>query len=395
MPSARLSTPEFVSLMGMSVAMVAFSIDAMLPAFPAIAAELSPADPNRVQLVLSIFMLGMGIGTLVTGPLSDAFGRLPVLTGGMAIYAAGALLASQAGTLEGLLLARAIQGLGAAAPRVVTLALVRDLHEGRRMAQMVSVIMTVFMLVPAVAPSFGQAILTVAGWRTIFLSFVAFALVTGLWLNLRQPETLSADRRRAFSAALLAGGVRHVLGDRRTLAYVAILALGFGQMLALLSSTQQIYAETFGRGDEFPLWFMLTAAIAATGTMVNATLVMRLGMKRLAAAAFLGQGAIASAAVLATASGLLPPQAGFPVFLGWSISIFFMAGLTFGNVNALALQPLGHMAGLASSVLTAASTVLAVLIAVPVGLAFAGTPLPAMMAAAVCSTLCWLLIRTT
>lgn len=392
-PERRLSLPEFVALMALLFATVAFSIDAMLPGFPQIAAELTPAAVNRVQLMVTAFMLGLGVGTLFAGPLSDSFGRKAVVTAGLAIYMAGALLAWLAQSLELVLAARMIQGLGAAGPRVAPMAMVRDLHAGRKMAQILSFITTVFMLVPALAPLAGAAIIGQWGWRAIFAAFAVFALVGGLWLNLRQPETLPRERRRPFRPAPIRAAVAEIVANSHVRRHTLVLTLGFAVLVALLSSTQQIYDITFGRGESFAWWFALTAVLASTGTMLNAALVVRLGMRRLTRAAFAFQTLFTLAFLALLLSGMLPGSAAFPAWFLWSLSIFFLAGLSFGNLTALALQPMGHVAGTAASVVSAVSTILAVFIAVPIGLSFDGTPVPLLAGAFICAGLGWLLMR--
>lgn len=375
-------------------ATIAFSIDAMLPALPEIAADLSPADPNRAQLVLSAFVLGMGIGTFFAGPISDTLGRKPTIVAGAVIYVIASLVAMKSQSMEMLLVARIAQGIGASGPRVVTLAMIRDLYSGRRMAQIVSFVMTVFILIPAFAPTIGAGIIAVTGgWRGVFGAFVVFGFVGAGWLVLRQKETLAPEHRRPFRAGPITSAVREVLSNRMVLLYIAVLSLGFGQMFALLSSIQQIYADIFGRADTFHFWFMATGLLSAGGTILNAALVMRLGMRRLAMAAYGSQTIIASVLLLLWWSGGMPDVIALYAFFFWSTTIFFMAGLTFGNLNALALQPMGHIAGLAASVVGAISTVLAVPIAAPIGLAFNGTPVPLLTGTAVCSLAAFLLMR--
>jgi DHA1 family bicyclomycin/chloramphenicol resistance-like MFS transporter len=393
-PTRPLGLPEFVAMSALLFATIAFSIDAMLPALPEIAAELSPTDPNRAQLVLTAFVLGMGVGTFFAGPISDTLGRKRTITAGIALYMAASIWAMTSQSLETLLAARLLQGIGASGPRVVTLAMIRDGYEGRRMAQIVSFVMTVFILIPAFAPTLGAGIIALSGtWRGVFGAFVVFGIVGGLWLNLRQPETLLPEDRRPFRAAPLLAAAREVLTHRMVLLYIAVLSLGFGQMFALLSTIQQIYADVFGKGETFPFWFMATGLLSAGGTILNATLVMRLGMRRLAIAAYATQTVIAAALLVLWLSGLMPDWLALPAFFFWSTSIFFMAGLTFGNLNALALQPMGHVAGMAASVVGAVSTVLAVPIAAPIGLAFNGTPVPLLAGTFICSGLALFLMR--
>ena len=389
----RLGLPEFTAMLAMLFATIAFSIDSMLPALPAIAAELTPAAVNRAQLILTAFVFGMGAGTLLAGPISDATGRRPAIIGGFALYALGAILAYRATTIELLLAARVIQGIGAAGPRIVGLALIRDLYEGREMARVTSFVMMVFMIVPAAAPSLGQVVIRVFGWRGIFLAYVVFAAVGALWFWTRQPETLPAVRRRPLALGSLASAAREVLTDRDVLIYAAVMTLGFGQMFALLSSIQQIFAETYGRGAHFPQWFALIAVFSASASFINSRLVMRVGMRSVCLGAY-GVQAVASAVVLAVmAGGVLPPGPAFAVFFAWATGVFFMAGLTFGNLNALSLQRMGHIAGMAASIVASVATVGAVAIAAPVGLAFDGTALPVMAGAALASAAAWALMR--
>jgi len=389
----RLGQFEFTAMLAMLFATIAFSIDAMLPAFPAIATELTPDAPNRAQLILSAFILGMGVGTLFAGPLSDAFGRKPVIGGGLLLYVAGSALARIAPSLELLLLARALQGLGAAGPRIAGVALSRDLYEGRDMARVMSFVMMVFMVVPALAPMIGTFVIAFAGWRAIFLAFIAFGLFALTWVWVRQAETLAPPARRPLSATLILSGLREVLANRDVRLYTAVMTLGFGQMMGLLSSIQQIFDVTYERAAQFPYWFALIAAFSATASFVNGKLVMRVGMRRLAAWAYLIQMVLSLGMAALFALNLLEGDAAFAAFFFWANSVFFIAGFTFGNLNALAMQKMGHIAGMATSVISAISTVLAVVIAGPVGLAFDGTPLPAMVAAALCSAVAYALMR--
>lgn len=393
-PPRRLPLPEFVAMLASLTATVAFSIDAMLPALPQIAADLSPGDINRAQLVLTSFVLGMGLGTFFAGPISDAVGRRRTIFIGIAIYMLGAVAAIVSHSLEMLLIARFVQGIGAAGPRIVPMALVRDLYAGREMAKITSFIMMLFILVPAVAPSVGGVIIGFAGWHGVFGAFVVFGLIGASWVALRQPETLPPDRRRPLRLAPLVAGARDVLSDRDVRLYIVVMTLGFGQMFALLSSSQQLFAA-HGVTESFPKWFALMALLAGLGTVFNARFVMRLGMRAIVKGAYLAQIGISAGVLGLILAGAVSGPGGFPVFFLYATSVFAMAGLTFGNLNALAMQKLGHVAGMAASVVTALSTVGAVLIAAPVGLAFNGTALPVAIASLICSALAWALIRRT
>lgn len=366
---------ELIALMAMLAATIAFSIDAMLPALPEIAQALTPDAPNRAQLVVTVFVFGMGLGTLFTGPLSDSFGRKPVMLAGAALYILSAALAAQAESLEMLLIARAVQGVGAAGPRVVAMAVVRDLFAGRQMAQMVSFIMMVFTLVPAVAPSIGALMLQLGGWPLIFWAFVAFAAISGLWLWLRLPETLPVPARRPFRAAALRAAAAEMLGHPVVRLSILVQSLVFAMLFATISSVQPIYDGLFDRAESFPLWMGATALLAASGSLINAMLVLRLGMRRLVALMLQAQIAISAALLLAQVAGLAG-DALFALFFLWQVLAFFQAGLTMGNLNAIAMEPMGHIAGMAASIIGAISTVAGALLAMPIGLLFDGTAIP-------------------
>ena len=392
-PQRRLPLPEFIAMLAFLFASIAFSIDAMLPALPDIAADLTPDNVNRAQLILTAFVAGMGAGTLFAGPISDALGRKRTITIGFGIYALGAIAALYANSLELLLAARFVQGIGAAGPRIVGLALVRDLYDGREMARITSFVMMVFIMVPAIAPSLGAGIIALAGWHGVFVAFLAFAAIGAGWLNLRQAETLPPERRRPLRIAPLTAAAREVLSNRQVMLATVILTLGFGQMFGLLSSAQQLFGETYGRGDNFHLWFAAMALLSGTGTVLNATFVIRFGMRRIAKWAYVMQTVVSSVTLVLMLSGILPQALAFPVFFFWAVSVFFMAGVTFGNLNALALQHMGHIAGMAASIIAAISTLAAVVIAVPVGLLYDGTAVPAVTATLICSGLAWALMR--
>lgn len=368
-------TVEFVVMMAMMFATIAFSIDAMLPALHTIGSELAPQYRNEAQLIVTAFVFGMGLGTFVTGPLSDTFGRKPVVVAGAGLYIAAAALAWASPSLELILVARLLQGIGAAGPRIVTLAIIRDLYSGREMARLMSFVMIVFTLVPAIAPLMGAAIMAVGGWRSIFVSFVIFSALSTLWVMVRLPEPLPRAARRPFRPAALRSAVVEVLSHASVRISILVQALCYGMLFSMLSSVQQVYDVSFGRGDSFPLWFGACAIIAGTSSFLNAALVMRLGMRFLVTTMLATQIVLSGGMIAILLSGLRG-DALFYVFFLWQVGIFYQAGLTIGNLNAIAMEPLGHVAGMAASVIGAVSTVLSVLLAVPVGLAFDGTPLP-------------------
>ncbi len=382
-----LSRPEFVALIAMMFATIAFAIDAMLPALPAIGAALSPANPDRAQLVITAFVLGMGFGTFFVGPISDAVGRKPVIIAGFALYAIGAALAANAQSLELLLAARVIQGLGGAGPRVASMAMVRDMHAGPRMAQIMSFAMMVFMIVPAVAPAVGALIVAGYGWRGVFAAFILFGLLGALWLGLRQPETLLPTARRPLRITSLLAGTRQVFADRVALASIAAQTMVLGMLFGTLSSTQAIFSQTFNKAASFPAWFAVIALFSAIASLTNALFVRRMGMHRVVTMALILQIALTIAMVALTLGKAWPQGWYFAGYMVWTTGIFALAGFTMGNLNAIAMEPMGAIAGLAASVILAVPTVLATVIAAPLGLAFDGTPGPLAVGVLVCAVL--------
>jgi DHA1 family bicyclomycin/chloramphenicol resistance-like MFS transporter len=292
-------------------------------------------------------------------------------------------MAWAAPSLELLIAARILQGLGASAARIVAVAIIRDLYAGREMARLMSFVMMVFTLVPAVAPLAGAGIIALSDWRGIFAAFVLFAALTSLWLTLRLDEPLGPDRRRPFRTAELWAAVKEVLSFPTVRLSMTVQTLCFTTLFASISSIQQIMGDTFGRAEAFPYWFFVIAIISGTGSFLNAALVMRLGMRRLIGFALTTQVALSGAVLVLFLLGL-SGDAGFAVYIAWQTTIFFQAALTLGNLNALAMEPLGHIAGMAASITTGLATVGSVLLTVPIGLAFDGTPVPLLTGALAC-----------
>lgn len=376
----RAAEPEFIALVAMLFATIAFSIDAMLPALTEIGAQLSPEAPENATLIVGVFVLGMGVGTFFTGALSDAFGRKPVILGGFALYLVGALWAGLANDLNWILAGRFIQGLAAAGPRIAGVAMVRDLYSGERMASIMSFAMTVFALVPAVAPVIGQAIMIAAGWRAIFFAFAVFAVLIGLWVALRQPETLAPEDRRPLSVKVIWHALKESFANRVFRYSVATQTMAYTALFAMVSLVQPIYAQSFGVEEKFPLFFAAAALLSIPASIVNGRIVLRLGMRKLIKSALVGQILVSTIALGLWYSGNMTVW----VFFVWATSLLFSIGFIFGNLNALALEPLGHIAGMASSISSALATVLSALLAIPISLSFDGTPQALLIGALSC-----------
>lgn len=392
-PKPALPLTEFVALMAVLMAIVAFSTDAMLPAFPEISAELAPSAPNRAQLIVAFFLLGLGVGTIFTGPMSDAWGRKPVILGGAVVYIAGGMICWQAGSLEVMLAGRILQGFGGAAGRTVCMAIVRDQYSGRRMSQISSLIMMIFSIVPAIAPTFGAQVIALAGWRSIFIAFSLVAASAAIWFWLRQPETLPKAGRTPLRPASLLANARYVLSMRVMIVAIIVQVLTYGTLFSMISSVQQIFDITYGHGEHFHFWFAGVALLASSSGFINAKLVNRLGMRFMINSMVMLQITISALAALLLGVAGLSGNAGFAVFLVFSVGVFFQNGLIAGNSTALAMEPVGHLAGLAASAMGAISTILAVLISIPVGQAFNGTALPLILCSLSCAVLSFVTMR--
>ncbi len=371
----RLSQGEFIAIMGMVMAVVAFSIDAMLPGLPEIAAELTPDAPNRAQFMVTSFILGMGLGTLIVGPASDSYGRKPVLLAGAIVYIIASAFAWRADSLNAMLAARVVMGIGASAPRVVALAIVRDLYAGPLMARMMSFIILVFSLIPALAPSLGHMIMEAFGWRSIFVGFALFMVFSGTWLMMRQPETLRSSARRPISLRAMGAAAAEIFGHHTARLSILVQSLTMGMLFTVLSATQQIFDVTFGQGDVFHLWFGGIAVVAASSSILNAQIVMRFGMRAIIKVMYAAQVFLSLGLIMITALDL-PYAISFGAFVFWVTCNFFQAGMTLGNLNALAMEEMGHIAGFAASIIMSISTVGAVLLAAPIAILFDGTAMP-------------------
>src|ERR1700737_684084 len=298
--------PEFVVVIASIMALNPLAMDMMLPALPNIASAFPLEVANRPQMVLSIFLLGFGVGQFVMGPLSDRFGRRPVLLGGMTVYCIASLLAIAAPSFETLLLARALQGLGTSATRVIATSIVRDCYAGRRMASVMSLAMMVFITVPVLAPSFGQAVLLLTQWRGIFIVLMLYGVLALGWSALRMPETLPVSERKSLAVRDVLGAFRQTVTNRQTLGY-ALAAGGVpGSLVAFVFSSEQVFTEIYGLGPYFPPAFAAVSIGVAVAGFLNARFVGRLGMRVISHGALVGFVAVAGIMLLAGKMNTLP-----------------------------------------------------------------------------------------
>ncbi len=384
---------EFVILIALIISLVALSIDAMLPALPEIAADLGVTRINDSQYVISVFFAGMGLGQLFFGPLSDSIGRRPAILSGLLLFLLGCLLSIVAVDFSQMLLGRFLQGLGASGPRIVSIALVRDKYRGREMARVMSFVMTVFILVPVFAPAVGQGILLLADWRYIFAMFLCLALVVGLWFWRRQPETLARSDRIAFSFAQLVLDVRAILRIRAALGYTLTMGFVFGAFLGYLSSSQQIFQVQYQLQLRFPLYFGILAVSIGCASLVNARLVMRFGMRRLSRLALQSICLLSFSFLLC--AWYFDGHPHLNLLMLYLLPLFFCFGILFGNLNALAMEPLGYIAGLGSAVVGSISTLISVLFGVIVADTYNATVLPLVLGFALLGAAGLLVMRWT
>ena len=379
---------EFIALIAVLTALVAMSIDTMLPAVGTMATELHAAQANDRQFVVLMFFLGLTFGQLVFGPLSDSIGRKPAIYSGLLIYGAGSLMCMFANNFETLMLGRLIQGFGAASPRVAALAMVRDGAKGAEMARIMSFVMSVFMLVPILAPSIGQVVLYVANWRYIFGGLLVAATLAATWLHLRQAETLHPQDRRPISVAELLDGAGQVVRNPVAMGYTLASGFIFSAFTTYLGTSQQIFAEQYQQGDKFALWFGGLAIAIALAMVLNGKFVRTIGMRFISKQALRGFIAVWSALLVLTViyAGHPPlPLLGILLF-----GSFFCSGLLFGNFNAIAMEPMGHVAGMAAAISGFLSSLMAVVFGGIAGRLYDGTLFPITIAFLSFGVLMWL-----
>ena len=378
-----ISTTEFTILIALLMSIIALSIDALLPALGVIRQDLTILEDNKAQLIISAIFLGMAIGQLIAGPMSDATGRKKVLYVGVSLFLIGSVIFIFAQDLNTLLLGRFIQGLGVSGPYVSAMSVVRDQYSGSQMAKIMSIVMLIFMGVPAIAPSLGQGIMLIADWRSIFMFYVAYALLITSWIFFRLEETLPPEKRIAFSTRSFIDGFKEVLTNRITTGYTLSMGLFFGSMIGYLNSSQQIFQVQFNTGKLFTVYFGLLALLFGAASLGNSFVVEKLGMRRIAQLAVKGM-MLASAIFLALHYVTEIHLWMFLVFAGF---IFFCFGFIFGNINAIAMEPMGHVAGIASAIIGSVSSIIALVIGTTIGQAYDNTLIPVTIGFLVLSSL--------
>lgn len=382
-PHPGMGFRQFVAIIAAMMATNALAIDSMLPALPAIGEALGIASDNQRQWIITAYLLGFGAAQIIYGPLADRFGRRPVLLTGLAIYVVGSLLASLTGHFETMLLARIVQGIGAASTRVLVVSIVRDCYSGRKMAQVMSLSFIVFLAVPIIAPSIGQLIVLFAPWRWIFLFLALFGAILALWASLRLPETLHPQDRLPISPRQILRAFSLALSNRVAVGYMLAMTSLLGSLFGFINSSQQVFVDTFQAPGLFTTIFALIAVAMAVASLLNAKLVGRFGTRRISHTALLGYIAFA----VAHAALALAGHEELWSFAVLQAGMMFCFGLTGPNFGSMAMEPLGHIAGTASSVQGFVTTVGGALIGFAIGQQFDGTTVPLMLGFAVCGVL--------
>lgn len=392
-PTQPLSSAEFIALLGLMISIVALAIDIMLPALAIIGTDLGAHHINDTQLIVTVMFAGFTLGQFFVGPLSDAYGRKPVIYVGYLIFFVGCFISIFAQDMTTMCIGRFMQGVGAAAPRVVSASLVRDLYAGHHMARIMSFIMTAFILVPVIAPLLGQLIIQQFPWQWLFWTIMILGLIAAVWLALRQPETLAEDKRLPYTFAVVLGNLMVILRNPLVMGYTLVLGVISGAFIAYLSASRQIFQDIYHTGELFAFYFSICAIALGAASLLNAKLVMVFHMRKIVRASFWWMTMIS---VLAFA--IFTQYQGIPqlwMFVCWVILVFFGMGLAYGNLNSIAMEPLGDMAGIGAAVIGSLATLLSLPLSYMIGRMIDTTVMPFVGAYCVLGGVCLIIIYVT
>lgn len=364
---------EFVGIVAALMAINALGIDTMLPALPAMGHALHIAEENSRQWIIAAYVIGFGASQLIYGPLVDRYGRKPVLVISLILFAMTCLAATLAFDFTTIIVARVLQGVAAAASRVLSVSIVRDRYSGRQMARVMSLSFIVFLAVPILAPSIGQLIMLVFPWQGIFYGLAAWGLFVLVWAGLRLPETLHPEDRRPISASAITSAAILTVRTRTSIGYTVASTLMFGQLMGFITSAQQIFADTFHQARIFPLAFACCAGCMALASLLNSRIVERVGTRLVSHAALIGF--IAVTGIHVTVAGFFGYETlwSFCMFQALSMGAF---GLAASNFGSMAMEPVGHIAGTAASVQGTISTIGGALVGIAIGQSFDGSTVP-------------------
>ncbi|SEB43873.1 MFS transporter, DHA1 family, bicyclomycin/chloramphenicol resistance protein [Tenacibaculum sp. MAR_2009_124] len=381
---------EFIILMASLMSLVALSIDALLPALVDIGKSINITNSKDNQLLVTMIFLGLGFGQLIAGPISDSIGRKPVIYIGFILFVFASFICVSATNIETMILGRILQGIGLSAPRTISIAMVRDTFSGNYMAKIMSFIVVIFILVPVIAPSIGKILLDLYGWKSIFHSQLIFGILVMIWLWKRQPETLKESHKSPLSFKLFINGFKEFMKHKQAVIFTIVSGLITGSFMVYLSASQQIFQEQYNLVDEFPFIFAGLAISVGLATFLNGTLVMRFGMFKLVMFFSVVFIAISISYIFLFFGKSNPPV---QVLVGFFSLQFFAIGFLFGNLRALAMQPIGHIAGVGAALNGFISTIMAVPIASVIGNWVDKTSIPLFFGFTICGVITLLLLR--
>jgi MFS transporter, DHA1 family, multidrug resistance protein len=355
---------EFVVLMASLMSIVAFSIDALLPALPEIGESLGVSNTNDNQLLITMIFLGLGFGQLIFGPLSDSFGRKPIVFFGFVVFIIASIICVTTNNFEMMIVGRVLQGVGLSSPRSLSISMIRDTYSGNYMAKILSIVVMIFILVPVIAPTMGQLLLNFFDWRSIFYVNLLFGMLVMIWFWQRQPETLAIENRIKFSAKLFINGTKEFLKYKDAVAFTFVSGFITGSFMVYLSTAQQIFQVQYNLAELFPYIFASLAISVGLATYLNSIFVIKYGMWRIVCIGTIAYAIISFLYVVLFWSGTNP---NISILISFFALQFFAIGFLFGNLRALAMQPLGHIAGIGAAINGFVSTVMAVPIANYIG----------------------------
>ena len=383
------SETEFIIVMASLMSLVALAIDALLPAISDISISLNISDPKNSQLFITMIFLGLGFGQLLSGPLSDSFGRKPIIYIGFTVFVLASIICVFSTNLEMMIVGRVLQGIGLSAPRTISIAMVRDRFSGNYMARVMSFIVVIFLLVPIIAPAIGKIMLDTLGWKSIFYSQLLFGLFTMIWVWKRQPETLKKEKRIKFKGSLFIDGTKEFLKHKYAIVFTLFSGFITGSFMVYLSASQQIFEEQYNLKEEFPYIFAALAISIGLATYLNGKIVVKLGMYKLVTIFTLAFTIISLVYILLFYRESNP---NIYILLAFFALQFFAIGFLFGNTRALAMEPIGHIAGIGAAINGFVSTIMAVPIATFIGSFLNTSVLPMFIGFFVCGVISLLLL---
>lgn len=375
MKSREVNFVEFITLVASLMALVSITINMLLPAFQDITNTFQLKDKNQIQLSISLLYLGLGVSQLFYGSISDTIGRKSTIYIGLSIFIVGCSVSFLSNNLTTLLIGQILQGIGLGAPRVMSVAIVRDKFEGNEMARAMSFIMVIYVLTPTVSPIIGKSILMISNWRVLFVVFIILTMLIFLFFKYKMPETLPNENRKDFTLRQLFITSKEIFQNKKSLTYIIILGLYSGVFITYLNLSQAIFEFQYQLGNQYPYYFAFLALSIGLASFINGKLVIQLGMKLLTKIAITSSFFVVIP-FFYISHFITPP---FWVFATFMFVQLFSYGILIGNLNALAMQPFGHIAGLGASVVGAISTLISVPLSVFIGGFYTTSTIPIVM----------------